>query len=397
MAGICYIAPDVEVPYHKGSSTHVLELARAFAQLGHKVHVISRRGNLAPEMENIDGVSVHRIYRGIISPVRRRNGVAYGTQSEGGSGFLGKAYHLYLESCFALYAAIVASRIIQTYSLDVIIERETAFGAGALASKMCNIPMVLEMIGPRYSNLSMRTCSKVFAYNERMLPRGAMEKVVFVKAAVNPGLFRPDREAGRAVRNQLALNGAFTVGYVGSFLDWHGVDDLLDAAAVIIKQSSGVKFVFVGPYTKEFTESVAKRELSDAVRVVGPVPYDQVPPYINACDILVAPYNITGTSRSTKGIGSPLKVLEYMACGKPTIGSALPQVADLVKDGMTGLLFPQGDSHSLARCIMLLANDPGMRQQLGDQALASVTGRYTWSILATEIASILDEIRAFHD
>ena len=128
---------------------------------------------------------------------------------------------------------------------------------------------------------------------------------------------------------------------------------------------AGWSFSWWGPHSDAVVESVEKRGLSDVVRLIGPVPYDRVPSYVNACDILVAPYNILGTSRRSKGIGSPLKVLEYMACGKPTIGSNLPQVADLIEDGKTGLLFPQGDARSLAKSITMLADDPRYRQQFG--------------------------------
>lgn len=396
LAGICYIAPDVEVPYHKGSSTHVLELSRALTGLGHRVHVISRRGASSPAVEEIGGVTYHRLYRGVVIPLRSRGDSASSTASEGGSGLYGRAYHLYLETCFALYVGYVAARTVQSFGIDVIIERETAFGAGAIASKMTGRPMVLEMIGPWYSPLSMIRSSRVLAYNERMVPKDAMVKAVFLKAAVNLDLFKPDQEAGRKVRGQLNLDGAVTVGYIGSFLDWHGVDDLLDAAEIIKGQSGGVEFLMVGPHSEAVIASVAKRGLSDLVRFAGPVPYDRVPSYVNACDMLVAPYNILGTSRSSKGIGSPLKVLEYMACGKPAIGSDLPQVADLIEDGKTGLLFPQGDTRSLAGAIMLLADDPSYRQELGQQALASVRSTYSWSELAGQISSILEEVRISH-
>ena len=178
----------------------MLELSRALTRLGHKVHVISRRGRLSQEVEEIEGVTFHRVYRGIIGPVRSRRGVSSGTASEGGSGLYGRAYHLYLESCFALYVAHVAARIIDSHGLDMIIERETAFGAGAMASKMTGRPMVLEMIGPRFSPLSMMRSSRVLAYNELMVPEDAMAKAVFIRAAVNLELFKPDQEAGRKVK-----------------------------------------------------------------------------------------------------------------------------------------------------------------------------------------------------
>jgi len=394
---ICYIAPDVEVPHYKGSSTHVLELSRALTAQGHTVHVISRRGRLSPAVEDIEGVTYHRVYRGIFGPISPIMRSGSSTASEGGGGLYARAYRLYLETGFALYVGYIAARIIDSYDLDVIIERETAFGAGAIASMISGRPMILEMIGPRFSPLSMKRSSRVLAYNALMVPERGMSKTVFVKAAVNTELFRPNPEAGRRVREGLKLDGVVTVGYVGSFLDWHGVEDLLDAAEIIKRQSGRVEFLMVGPHSEAVIKSAERRGLGEMVRFVGPVPYDRVPSYVNACDILVAPYNILRTSsRRSKGIGSPLKVLEYMACGKPSIGSDLPQVADFIEDGKTGLLFPQGDARSLANSIMLLADDLSYRQQLGNQALASIKSSYSWPALAGQIGTILEEARVPH-
>jgi glycosyltransferase involved in cell wall biosynthesis len=121
-----------------------------------------------------------------------------------------------------------------------------------------------------------------------------------------------------------------------------------------------------------------------------------VPSYINACDILVAPYNILNSSRRNKGIGSPLKVLEYMACGKPAIGSDLPQVADIIESGKTGLLFQQGNPVALAMSIMSLAENPSYRRQLGDRAINAIEKQYSWSTLAEQIASVLEKAIVSH-
>jgi glycosyltransferase involved in cell wall biosynthesis len=188
-----------------------------------------------------------------------------------------------------------------------------------------------------------------------------------------------------------------TVGYIGSFLSWHGIDDFLDAAEIIKGQSDKVEFLMVGPHTHAAIASVEERGLRGLVHFVGPVPYERVPSYVNACDILVAPYNILKSSRRNKGIGSPLKVLEYMACGKPAIGSDLPQVAELIEDGKTGLLFPQGDYRSLASSIMMLVENVSYREQLGNEALDCVKRAYSWPALAGQISSILESVAISHN
>ncbi|MDA4127900.1 MAG: glycosyltransferase family 4 protein [Thaumarchaeota archaeon] len=375
------------IPQTRGASTHVFELARALRRLGDEVHVVCRREASQKSEETISGVHFHRVYRGMMGPVSR-SGPRAGIDSES-QGLGAISYYLYLRSAYALFAGLVASRLAKDHDLQVILERESAFGAGAIASIISHKPMILEMIGPRYSRLSATVCSKVLAYNEKMIPDGAMGKTVFVKAAVNPDLFKPDQKARESIRARLGLDGSIVVGYVGTFQSWHGLDDLIEAARILLRSNHRFKFLFVGPIPANIKSSIDS-ELAESLIFAGTVPYESVPDYVNASDIAVAPYNIQNSSRRDKGIGSPLKVLEYMACGKPVVGSSLPQVAEIVVDGETGFLFPQGEPKLLAARITELANNPELRDEMGRAGLEKVR-LYSWLSFASRLQVLLED------
>ena len=126
------MAPDVVVPYFRGASTHVLEVARGLARQGDTVHVLSRRlSRSQPKCETSEGVVIHRIFRGILSPLP---GSAYARveKGEAEAGGLGRSvYRSYLTTLFPLYAGIVSMGLIRRHRIQVVLERETAFGAGA--------------------------------------------------------------------------------------------------------------------------------------------------------------------------------------------------------------------------------------------------------------------------
>ncbi len=63
--------------------------------------------------------------------------------------------------------------------------------------------------------------------------------------------------------------------------------------------------------------------------------------------------------------------------------SDLPALAEIVNDGVTGLLYPAGDVRSLADCILRLAEDDELRNTLGSNAKTWVEQERTWSIVAT--------------
>jgi len=280
--------------------------------------------------------------------------------------------------------------------IDVVIERETAFGAGAVLSSMLRVPMVLEMIGPRVSPMSLRRANKVLAYSEQMVagrvPRG---KLVIVPAGVDTDLFRPDAEAGARVRSKHGLKDEFVVGYIGTFQAWHGVNALLSAVKKLNSAGARVKALLVGPYfadSMRFAEEIGAA--GDAV-FTGPVPYDSVSGYVNACDLLLAPYDPSLSKlRSEGGIGAPLKVLEYMACGKPVVSTKVPPITEVVENGRSGLLVPPGDVEAIAGSIRTLAEDPAAREAMGAEGRKTVVERYSWRDLARTIEGVLDAATA---
>ncbi|MGD0477836.1 MAG: glycosyltransferase family 4 protein [Nitrososphaerales archaeon] len=387
MVGICYVAPDVPIPHQRGASTHVLELARALQQLGNQVHVVCRRERFQSSEETISGVVFHRLYRGLLFPLPGSE-PSIGPAGERAD-VVSTAYSLYLGTFNALFAGLFAVRLIRSHGLQVIIERETAFGAGAVASVLSRRPMILEIIGPKTSWLSTHVSSRILAYNEKMVSPNALKKTVFVKAAVNPELFKPDSAARMRVRKKLSIDDSIVVGYVGTFQSWHGLEDLIRAAKMLRHFGPKLKFLLVGPLKSNAASFSDAGD--DSLILTGPVPYEAVPDYINAADITVAPYNVLNSSRKDKGIGSPLKVLEYMACGKPTIGSSLPQVASIIEDGKTGFLFPQGDVSLLARRIEELARNSSLREEMGRYALERVRKEYTWVSFAQRTLSQIEE------
>jgi glycosyltransferase involved in cell wall biosynthesis len=381
------VAPDVGVPGTRGASTHVLELSAALKLSGDEVHVVCSRLPGQPETQEIRGVTFHRVYRlpgGILLP-----SAASGAASRKGiDGAASLGYRFYLQTVNAARVGSLVGGIIKRHGLDAIIERETAYGAGAFASVITGRPMVLEIIGPRTSPLSVARSSKLLAYSTSMVPEKALEKAEYVEAAVNPGIFKPDRASGLKVRERLGLTGT-VIGYAGTFQSFHGINDLLGASALALGKRPDLRFLMVGPRSEEASALAKALGVLDKMTFAGPVPYEEVASYLNASDILVAPYNTKGTDREQHGIGSPLKVLEYMAVGKAVIGSALPQLETMIKDGATGRLFPEGDVGRLGELIVELANDPGQRERLGREALNLVRERYTWAMLARRVNQIV--------
>lgn len=386
------MAPDVPMPYPSGASVHVSELAGNLRAMGHDVHVVVRRMRRRDKpSEVIGGVTVHRVYRLILfgQSQWRRPG---GARDKDRTSFSGRLYYAYLATFFAIYISLVVSRLVKKNGIDVIFERETSFGAGGLASFLTRRPLILEVIGPRFSRLSAERSSKILYYTESMLgDRVDRKKCVAVSAGVNLDLFRNDRATGATVRKRLGMiDSEKVIGYVGTFQDWHGVDTLLLAMKQIQDPGKPIKAILVGPNFEEYVEIAKRLGVLENCRFIGPVSYEEVPGYINACDVMVAPYNPSANPlRRAYGIGSPLKLFEYMACEKPLISTRVDPIQRIPSINEAGVLVEPGDPDELAERIAGLTEDGVERERMGSYGRRLAEAGFSWGPLAERASSLI--------
>jgi glycogen(starch) synthase len=367
--------------------------------MGNDVHVVARRvSSSQPTLEHLSGVTIHRLQRGIFFSSSKSSFVdvnARGSYRGDTSPLLWRSYELYLKTMFPVYVALEVVKIVREFSIDVVFERETSFGAGAIASIITNRPLVLEVIGNRVTGLQLKRATKIVAYT-RGLFEGQVEdsKVEIVTGAVDTDLFKPDEGAGLKVRKDYSLGHGPVIGYVGTFQEWHGISELIEAAKGVVAKSPDARFLMVGPYYKETQSRVAFSGLGSSFVFTGPVAYELVPNFINACDVLVAPYNpnkIRSSEQVRKhGLGSPLKVFEYMAVGKPAVTTDVRPISDPVEDRVTGFLVPPGDAEALELTIMRIINDKAEAKAVGQAARRSVLEHFSWGVVANQLEGILE-------
>jgi glycosyltransferase involved in cell wall biosynthesis len=385
--GVLYVAVDVIVPNFTGSSTHVLEVGKNLRESGAAVFVLSRRqSSRQPRTENINGLSIQRVYRGIVCPLpsSKRSGGSSGADAQTTPRSL--IYRLYLSTVLALVGGLLASRIVKKHKLDVVIERETSFGAGAVASIITGRPLVLEVNGPRFSPISARRASKITAYTMSGIGQEFTEKTRILDAGVNPEVFKPDSNARAVVRNKYGLGDSHVVCYVGTFQKWHGMDDVVRASRTVLDSFPNAKFLMVGPRYEETRRQAEELGVSHAFVFVGPVPYASVADYVNAADIMVSPANPSMSEWTRKhGLPEQFKIFEYMACRKPVIVTASGPMQRIVKDGKTGLTVPPGDFDALAKAICRLVREPNLADALASEGYSTVVEHFTWSMHAREI------------
>lgn len=186
----------------------------------------------------------------------------------------------------------------------------------------------------------------------------APDKITVIPNAVDIDKFavggRPDPE----LKMKLGLGTSRVLGFIGSFYAYEGLDLLLDALPVILKQMPDVKVLLVGggPQEAALKKQVMALDLKERVIFTGRVPHGDVNRYYDLIDVLVYARH---PMRLTELV-TPLKPLEAMAQERLMVASDVGGHKELIEDGKTGVLFRAGEADDLAaKVVDLLKNEAG--------------------------------------
>jgi glycosyltransferase involved in cell wall biosynthesis len=216
----------------------------------------------------------------------------------------------------------------------------------------------------------------------RKVPEG---KITLVPNACDPDTFRP-RPRDLTLAAQYDLPEAVPIiGYVGSFVDYEGLDDLTRACVQLRQQAHQFRLVLVGASEGQLVDRIRKIAveggLEDWLILPGRVPHDQVEAWYSLIDIAPFPRKPVAVTE----LVTPLKPLEAMAMEKAVVMSSVAAMAEMVEDGVTGLVFQKGSAEALAGALARVLVDPELRSTLGRHARAFVAAERSWAKMGERV------------
>jgi glycosyltransferase involved in cell wall biosynthesis len=168
------------------------------------------------------------------------------------------------------------------------------------------------------------------------------------------------------------------VGFSGTFGAWHGIPTLAEVVPRVLRARPQVRWLLLGDgaLRRLVDEAVERNAVGDRVCRVGLVPHADMPEHLAACDVLVSPHG--RQADGAEFFGSPTKLFEYMAAGRPIVASAVGQIAQVLADGESALLVPPEDPEALCEAIVRLVDDACLRARLAQAARRAAEEQYTW-------------------
>ena len=173
------------------------------------------------------------------------------------------------------------------------------------------------------------------------------------------------------------LKPGHTLGFIGSFYDYEGLDLAIAAMPELLARDPALRLLLVGGGLQDqaLREQARRLKVEQAVVFTGKVPFDQVEKYYSVIDVLVYPRK---SLRLTETV-TPLKPLEAMAQRKVFVASDVGGHRELVRHGETGILYKADDAAAFVEAVMALLGSEPMKQRLRADGLDFVREERNWA------------------
>lgn len=352
---ILLVATDVQVPGSHGGSTHVAEL---FAGLSKRADTLL----LARDDSHGDRVVA-----------------------------LGKPLRHHKQLLRQIDPAALfprAWRETRAFRPDVIYERCSSYGLGAMLSVAFDAPLLTMVLDERFSWLSLLRAQKLVATRLDLIPRAVRSKAELVHWGANVERFEASLDSGASRRAAGFGPDDFVVAYSGSFKRWHGLEALVEVADRWREPAVRYLMVGDGPCRPEIEAALRQRGLADRFVFTGLLPYDEVPSRMAAADVCVAPFDPSrhGPSRERGSfVLDPLKVFEYLAQEKPAVTIRADNLLKIFADGEHLRLYAPGDVDELQRCLQWVRDHRDEARTMARRGRELVLAKYTWQAHADHL------------
>lgn len=368
-------------PGNRGTPSRILDMSQGLSRLGHDVHVVAY--HLKTDTPT-DGITVHRIP---YIPTYKKMGPGPSVQKL-----------LVLDPLLAWkvwqVTGITDFDIIHGHSFEGFL---AALGPAKMRKKKLIYDAHSTLIGelPSYNFINIHSIvnfldKKVPEWSDYIiavsdtLKRFLIEeeipadKIAVIPTGVNIQQFEGHNP--EIIRDTYKIpKSTKIVMYTGSLTNYQGVDYLVEAMKIVFQDNKDVVLFLVGDSNEQrYRNMCTQIGIADKVVITGEKPFEEIPCYLAAADIVVSP--------RTECPGIPQKLSNYMAAGKAIV--SFEGSAKLLEHKKTGMIAPNEDIKEMSEAILKLLSDDKIRHELGLNAKNSLYGKYDWDSLTKKTETI---------
>ena len=190
------------------------------------------------------------------------------------------------------------------------------------------------------------------------------------------GLEDPD-----SVRKRLNIRTKHVAAMAASFTVYKDYATYVRCANHVLEKFSDITFLSIGRGDKiKYIDMVEEKNRD---RILFLDNQKEIESIMNICDIGVLSTYSEGISNS---------IMEFMALGKPVVATGKGGTKEIIKDGVTGYILPQGDHIQMAEMILKLINDPSLREEMGKGSLKTIKEEFSIERMCDNMYVLYDEL-----
>jgi len=376
---------DHSLPLHSGYTFRTRAILRAQIAMGWDVRGITGHRHAAPgPLEDVvDGLTFHRTPGEAATGnplIREWRDIS--AHAEAIEALVREWRPDIIHAHSPVLNAMAAQRVAKRHGIPMVYEIRAFWedaavgnGAGAEGSPRYWLTRQLETHAVRAADAVAVICEGL---RGDLIARGIDgDKIIVSPNGVDMEQFGAPVARDPALTARLGLEEADVVGFIGSFYDYEGLDDLIAAMPRLVRARPRAKLLLVGggPMEQALRDQALASPFADRIVFVGRVPHDQVEHYYAQVDILAYPRK----SMRLTDLVTPLKPLEAMAQGRLVAASSVGGHRELIEDGVTGTLFAPDDPAALAQAVADLFADRAGWDERRAVARAFVERERNWS------------------
>jgi glycosyltransferase involved in cell wall biosynthesis len=273
---------------------------------------------------------------------------------------------------FLLYSLFKGLKIIKEKKINVIICQSPFEGiAGVLLKKAGNVKLIIEVHSEwdkapvAYKRISSKLKWITDILGNWSLKRADAIRVISkitknIVKKYNKPMFEfhtyTDIEVFLNFNEEKIVEDRFL--FIGQIIELKGIDTIIEAVEILKKQGKEVEIILIGEGRDEayFKKRIKELNLENSFIFVGRKPQKEIARYLKTSNALILP-------SYTEGLGRV--ILESFASGRPTIGTNVGGIPELIIEDETGYLISKGDSMALADKMKLILNDKEKTIKMG--------------------------------
>ncbi len=383
MTRICHVL-DHSLPLHSGYAFRTRAIMTAQQAAGYEVRGITglRHAAEGPEVEQAEGLTFQRTRGDASGPAGLREWREITALADAIVAMAREWRPDILHAHSPALCGMAAVRAGRRLGIPVVYEIRAFLEDAAVGNRTGSEGSIRYRLTRALENRVVEQADRVVTIcqglKDDLVSRGhAAGKISLMPNGVDLGLFGRPAARDHALAAELGLGEGPVIGFIGSFYDYEGLDDLIAAMPALLARHGDARLLLVGggPMAGELEAQAHASPAAHAIRFVGRVPHAEVEHYYALAEIMAYPRK---SSRLTDLV-TPLKPLEAMAQDRLVAASNVGGHRELVAHGQTGVLFAPDDPAACAAALAELLDDRANWDEMREKARQHVRRNHDWS------------------